>query len=96
MPDGDHVAENPARNDETDEKTSTLTKGLLRIHGRILGMFAKVNDDSSACHWPLRFWHRELSDHHRCCDTHHRVSDKALIRGTMPLYVAHEEERWQP
>src|SRR6266702_557226 len=76
----EHVAENLACNDETQD--GTLGTGMQCVHGCVLGVLATVNDDSPTRHGLLQFWHADLADGDRRRNTHDRGSDKVRSRDT--------------
>src|SRR6266702_766567 len=82
----EHVAENLACDDETED--GTFGKRVQCVHGCVLGVLATVNDDSPTCHGLLQFWHADLADRRR--NTHDRGSDKVLSWDTQ-AYVSAQD-----
>ena len=66
---GDHIAKNLPANVET--KRGTLAKGLQCVHWRILGIVAKINNNSSTRHGFLQLWYADLAYRHRRRNAHH-------------------------
>src|SRR6266702_190281 len=87
----EHVAENLACDDETED--GTLGKGVQCVHGCVLGVLARVNDNSPTCHRLLQFWHADLADGDRCRNTHDRGSDKVLSWDTQAYVSAQDGAR---
>ena len=94
--DCNHIAENLPSNIET--KKGTLAKGLQCVHGRVLGIIAKINNNSSTRHRLLQLWYADLAYRHRRRNTHHRGGNKVLSWDTQAYVQAQEStsDRGEP